>query len=119
MPPENPRAPIGGGEQDTMGVLSYLKKPSAFLWRAFSPSRESPEAGDQESEEAKRPPPPPEDSKSGPSGSVGPSPLVVQAWEATTAANRQQRTERSDTLLEPLSLPTTPPPPAAEDTSGQ
>ncbi len=82
-----------------MGVLSYLKKPSAFLWRAFSPSRESPETGEQDSEEA-------EETKvrrKGSQGDDGPgedgtaaSPLVVQAWELT-AANRQ-RADRSASL---------------------
>ncbi len=79
-----------------MGVLSYLKKPSAFLWRAFSPSRESPETGEQDSEEA-------EEAKAPRKGDGGPgedgttaSPLVVQAWELT-AANRQ-RADRSASL---------------------
>ncbi len=86
-----------------MGVLSYLKKPSAFLWRAFSPSRESPETGEQDSEEA-------EEAKVTRKGDGGPgedgtavSPLVVQAWELT-AANRQ-RADRS------ASLTISPPPP--------
>ena len=79
-----------------MGVLSYLKKPSAFLWRAFSPSRESPETGEQDSEEA-------EEAKAPRKGDGGPgedgtaaSPLMVQAWELT-AANRQ-RPDRSASL---------------------
>jgi len=96
-----------------MGVLSYLKKPSAFLWRAFSPSRESPETGEQDSEET-------EEAKvrgkvSQGDGAIGEggattSPLVVLAWEAT-AANRQ-RADRSGSL-------TIPPPSPPATTPGQ
>lgn len=71
-----------------MGVLSYLKKPSAFLWRAFSPSRESPETGENES--------PPEVWRKGSQEtepSTTASPLVIQVWELNNT--NKQRAEFS------------------------
>ena len=85
-----------------MGVFSYLKKPSAFLWRAFSPSRDSPDNGDNDSEEA--------DPKVARKESEQPAvsstlPLVIQIWEQQTAANRQ-RAEQTGPITIPSATAT-------------